>query len=42
MTTSAPEESKRPQSRTYTVSDIATILGVGRATAYKLAKSGAF
>ena len=42
MTTSAPEENKRPQSRTYTVSDIATILGVGRATAYKLAKSGAF
>ena len=42
MTTSAPEENKRPQSRTYTVSDIATILGVGRASAYKLANSGLF
>ena len=31
-----------PQSRTYTVNDIAAILGIGRATAYKLANSGAF
>ena len=30
------------QSRTYTVNDIAAILGIGRATAYKLANSGAF
>ena len=31
-----------PQSRTYTVNDIAAILGIGRASAYKLANSGAF
>ncbi len=30
------------QSRTYTVNDIAAILGIGRALAYKLANSGAF
>lgn len=30
------------QSRTYTVNDIAAILGIGRASAYKLANSGAF
>ena len=30
------------QSRTYTVNDIAAILGIGRATAYKLANSGLF
>ena len=35
-------EKGTPQSRTYTVSDIAAILGIGRATAYKLANSGAF
>ena len=35
-------EKGTPQSRTYTVNDIATILGIGRATAYKLANSGAF
>lgn len=31
-----------PQNRTYTVEDIAVILGIGRSSAYKLAKSGAF
>lgn len=33
---------KAPQNRTYTVDDIAAILGIGRSSAYKLAKSGAF
>ena len=33
---------KSPRSRTYTVNDIAAILGIGRATAYKLANSGLF
>jgi len=31
-----------PNSQTYTVSDIAAILGIGRTTAYALAKSGLF
>ena len=35
-------EKGTPQSRTYTVNDIAAILGIGRATAYKLVNSGAF
>ena len=35
-------EKGAPQSRTYTVNDIAAILGIGRASAYKLANSGAF
>ena len=35
-------EKGTPQSRTYTVNDIAVILGIGRATAYKLANSGLF
>ena len=35
-------EKGTPQSRTYTVNDIATILGIGRASAYKLANSGLF
>ncbi len=35
-------EKGTPQSRTYTVNDIATILGIGRASAYKLANFGAF
>lgn len=34
-------EKGTPQSRTYTV-NIAAILGIGRASAYKLANSGAF
>ena len=29
-----------PQSRTYTVNDITAILGIGHASAYKLANSG--
>ena len=33
-------EKGTPQSRTYTVNDIAAILGIGRATAYRLANSG--
>ena len=35
-------EKRMPQNRTYTVDDIASILGVGRTTAYKLANSGEF
>ena len=35
-------EKGTPQSRTYTVNDIAAILGIGRATAYTLANSEAF
>ena len=42
MSTNTPNEKGTPQSRTYTVNDIAAILGIGRATAYKLANSGAF
>jgi len=39
---SASKEKPAPQKRTYIVDDIAAILGIGRTTAYKLAKSGAF
>ena len=42
MSTNTPNEKRTPQSRTYTVNDIAAILGIGRATAYKLANSGSF
>lgn len=42
MNTSTTNEKGAPQSRTYTVGDIAAILGIGRSTAYKLANSGAF
>ena len=42
MSTNTPNEKGTPQSRTYTVNDIAAILGIGRATAYKLANSGEF
>ena len=35
-------EKRTPQNRTYTVDDIASILGVGRTTGYKLANSGLF
>ena len=42
MSTNTPSEKGTPQSRTYTVNDIAAILGIGRATAYKLANSGLF
>ena len=33
-------EKGMPQSRTYTVNNIAAILGIGRGSAYKLANSG--
>ena len=39
---STSNEKKVPQNRTYTVDDIAAILGIGRSSAYKLAKSRAF
>ena len=42
MSTNTPHEKGTPQSRTYTVNDIAAILGIDRATACKLANSGAF
>ena len=42
MSTNTSNEKGTPQSRTYTVNDIAAILGIGRATAYRLANSGAF
>ena len=35
-------EKRTPQSRTYTVNDIAAILGIGRASAYNLANSRLF
>ena len=35
-------EKGTPQSRTYTVNDIAAILSIGRASAYKLSNSGLF
>lgn len=42
MSTSTPSEKRTPQNRTYTVDDIAAILGIGRTSAYKLANSGLF
>lgn len=42
MNTNTPNEKGTPQSRTYTVDDIAAILGIGRTSAYKLANSGLF
>ena len=42
MSTNTPNEKGTPQSRTYTVNDIAAIFGIGHTTAYKLANSGAF
>ena len=42
MSTNTPNEKGTPQSRTYTVNDIAAILGIGRATAHKLANFGLF
>ena len=42
MSTNTPNEKGTPQSRTYTVNDIAAILGIGRSSAYKLANSGLF
>ena len=42
MSTDMTNEKGTPQSRTYTVNDIAAILGIGRVSAYKLANSGLF
>ena len=42
MNTSTTNEKETPQSRIYTVNDIAAILGIGRASADKLANSGLF
>lgn len=42
MDNNTSKEKQATQSRTYTVSDIAIILSVGRTTAYKLANSGLF
>lgn len=42
MDNNTSNEKQITQSRTYTVSDIATILSVSRTTAYKLANSGLF
>ncbi len=42
MDNNISKEKQATQSRTYTVSDIATILSVSRTTAYKLANSGLF
>lgn len=42
MSTDMTNEKGTPQSRTYTENDIAAILGIGRASAYKLANSGLF
>ena len=42
MSTNTPNEKGTPQSRTYTVNDIAAILGIGRASVYKPANSGLF
>ena len=42
MSTDMTNEQGTPQSRTDTVNDIAAILGIGRASAYKLANSGLF
>lgn len=36
------QRKRGPQSRTYTVNDIAAILGIDRSSAYKLANSGLF
>ena len=42
MNISMTNKKETTQSRTYTMSNIATILGIGRASAYKLANSGLF
>ena len=42
MDNNTSKEKQATQRRTYTVSDIATILSVSRTTAYKLANSGLF
>lgn len=40
--TGMANEKKVPEKRTYTVDEIAGILGIGKSSAYKLAKSGKF
>ena len=39
---SASGEKQTPKNRTYTVEDIAAILGIGKSSAYKLENSGEF
>ena len=39
---SASGGKQTPKNRTYTVEDIAAILGIGKSSAYKLANSGEF
>lgn len=39
---SASDGKQTPKNRTYTVEDIAAILGIGKSSAYKLANSGEF
>ena len=39
---SASGEKQTPKNRTYTVEDIAAILGIRKSSAYKLEKSGEF
>ena len=39
---SASGGKQTPKNRTYTVADIAAILGIGKSSAYKLANSGEF
>ena len=39
---SASGEKQTPKNRTYTVEDIAAILGIGKSSAYKLVNSGEF
>ena len=36
------QKKRTPQNKTHTVGDIASVRGVGRTTAYKLANSGLF
>ena len=39
---STSQEKKLPSNRTYTVDDIAAILGIAKSTAYRLVNSGEF
>ena len=39
---STSQEKKLPSNRTYTVDDIAAILGIAKSTAYRLVNSGKF
>lgn len=42
MSTDTTNEKGAPQSKTYTVNDIATILGISCTLAYRVANSGLF